>query len=950
VIRGRDAELAVVDRVLDGLAGGVGGVLVVEGEAGIGKSCLVAEIGRRAGGRGFGVRAGAAEELERARPFAPLARALGISTRAADRRLEEIAVLLGAPADDDTEDFEDLAGRPSRPYRVLEAVIDLVEDWAASRPLVLAVDDLQWVDTPTAAALGALCRRTADLALVVVLAHRPVPAPPDRLIEIADAQGATRVALGALDPGAVGQLVAGLAGAPAGPSLRALVDGARGNPFFVIELVRSLRDEGLVDTSGGTAEVHLMGMPPTLRQTILRRVRSLSPTALELLRGGAVLGGTGSFDLDALAALLERSPVSLHADVLDAVAAGLLEEDGARLAIRHDLIREALYADTPAAVRLSLHRRAAGVLADRGEPPATVAAHLVHAHDGSPAAVRAMRRAAAELAGDDPAAALEVLDRALAVPGPDAGERLGLAADRVPLLAASGRLSEAVDAAREALAAGPPPGLVARLRLELAEALVLSGDPATAVEHLEAVRRGAALDDRRHGVLLADVAWARLVSYDLGAAARDAHATEVWARAHDDGRVLAVALAVRARLAAFAADFEGAVRLGEEAVAAAGNAAAASAVRVAPELVFGLALLNADRADEAIAVLAAGRRRAEAAGVPWAIVRFQNALVMCAFHGGSSWDDATAEAEAGRALCAEAGTRAGYLQTEAMLGLIWLHRADYDRARDARDRAEADLRTPGYDPGGVVWLLWLRAALAELDGDLAGGVRHLGAAFDLVVRAGVHSVKLWYGPELVRLALAAGDRDRAAAVAAEVEAAAARASTASAAGAAAWCEGMVSGDPARLCEAVAAYRRTPRRLDRARAAESAAAALAAAGRTTEAVELLDEALDLCEGLGAAHHVRRVLAALRGLGIRKGTRGARQRPDHGPASLTPTERTVLDLVGAGLRNAEIAERLFVSRRTVETHVGRLYAKLQVRGRVALARLAAGGGGGRDMTAR
>jgi hypothetical protein len=243
-LRGRDAGLAVVDQALEALAGGVGGVLVEEGEAGIGKSRFVGETGRHAAGRGFEVRVGAAEELELTPPFAPLFRAFGISGRAVDGQIAAIAEVLDGPVDHDPRG--DPAGS-SRLFRVQEAVIELVEDWADRRPLVLAVDDLQWVDLPTAATLGALCRRTADLALLVVLAFRPVPAPPDRLLDVADAHDATRIALGGLDAAAVGEIVAALVGAPPGPSLLALVEGARGNPFFVIELVRSLRDEGLVE-------------------------------------------------------------------------------------------------------------------------------------------------------------------------------------------------------------------------------------------------------------------------------------------------------------------------------------------------------------------------------------------------------------------------------------------------------------------------------------------------------------------------------------------------------------------------------------------------------------------------------------------------------------------------------------------------------------------------------
>lgn len=99
------------------------------------------------------------------------------------------------------------------------------------------------------------------------------------------------------------------------------------------------------------------------------------------------------------------------------------------------------------------------------------------------------------------------------------------------------------------------------------------------------------------------------------------------------------------------------------------------------------------------------------------------------FHGGA-WDDATAEAEAARTLHDEAGTRANLIRMESMLGLIWLHRGQYDEARGALARAEADFARPGHDVGGIVWLLWLQASLADLDGNPAEGARLLGAAFD----------------------------------------------------------------------------------------------------------------------------------------------------------------------------------------------------------------------------
>src|SRR5690606_382478 len=134
------------------------------------------------------------------------------------------------------------------------------------------------------------------------------------------------------------------------------------------------------------------------------------------------------------------------------------------------------------------------------------------------------------------------------------------------------------------------------------------------------------------------------------------------------------------------------------------------------------------------------------------------------------------------------------------------------------------------------------------------------------------------------------------------------------------------------------YRATSRPLDLAWALESAAGATSAAGDRSGAAQLLDEALTVVEDLGAVHDARRLRATLRELGVHRGARGPRQRATTGLASLTPTEQAVLALVGEGLANAEIAERLLISRRTVETHVGHLSTTLGVRGRVALARWA------------
>jgi DNA-binding CsgD family transcriptional regulator len=711
---------------------------------------------------------------------------------------------------------------------------------------------------------------------------------------------------------------------------------AAGNPFFITELVRSLRDEGRLVVENGRVEPADPALSPTLRETVLRRVRLVSPSTLELLRAGAVLGR--SFALDEAAAVVGRNPVSMVDEALPAVETGLVTEDGPRLRIRHDLIREAVYADLPGAVRAALHLRAADVLEQRGRPATHVVEHLVASHPDARAAPR-LRAAAEELADVDPAAALVAVEALLAIEGLAASERMAAQTHRARLLRETGRLEEAITAANDALAEDGSSSIAVELSTILGEALLGRGHAGMAVQVQAEALEGLPPDDPRRGDLLVGLAHARLATFDLPGADRAARQAERCARAIGSGRMLALALAVRCRLAAFACDFADAVDLGRAAVEA-DQPHGAQVVR----LHLGLALLNADRADDAFVELTRGRRGAEEAGLTWLMGAYHSALTMHAFHAGR-WDDATAEVEASRRLQADAGGGVARGQVEATLGLIRLHQGRLDEATDAALRAERELTAPGADVGGIVWLLWLRAGLAEQRGAPDEAAALLGSAFDLAAETGVDSVKLWYGPELVRVALAASSPDRASAVAAAVEQVAADHPSPVARAAADRCIGLAAGDVDKLFAAISGYRGSTRPFDLAQTLEAAGATLAAAGRTDDAVACLREALDLWDGLGGALDARRISGRLRALGVRRSPRRAAARPVHGLESLTPTERRVLELVGGGLANAAIAERLFISRRTVETHVGRLYQKLGVQGRVALARAA-----DRDIRAR
>jgi DNA-binding CsgD family transcriptional regulator len=230
-----------------------------------------------------------------------------------------------------------------------------------------------------------------------------------------------------------------------------------------------------------------------------------------------------------------------------------------------------------------------------------------------------------------------------------------------------------------------------------------------------------------------------------------------------------------------------------------------------------------------------------------------------------------------------------------------------------------------------------RALVSEAQGDPAGAFAALEDARRAILKSGAAYFNLRIGPEFVRLAVAQGDQQAATAMTVATEAVAASVGTATARAQGLRCRGLLTGDATTLLEAVAAHREGPSRVELAGAAEEAAAAIAENGALSEAAALLREALEIWEGAGASYDASRVLARLRAGGGRPGKRGVRRRAETGWESLTDSEHRVLDLMREGLTYREVAERLFVSRRTVETHVARVFRKLGVRSRAELSAL-------------
>ena len=269
-LRGREAELGKLGAALDRAAAGQLAIALIDGEAGIGKSRLLAEALAAGQGRGMQIATSQAEELERARPFGVVADALGCVRSAADPRRAAVARLLATQAGADQKPIT-VTSDPGLRFRAVDAFTDLAEELALAGPLLIGVDDLHWADPASLLTLGALGRRLADLPVGLIGCFRPYPRVPDldRLTAALDDAGACHLTVGPLAAGPVADLVAETVGAEPGPGLLAGISGAAGNPMFVTELLGALIEEGAIGTAGGLAEVAELTLPPTLRLTIL---------------------------------------------------------------------------------------------------------------------------------------------------------------------------------------------------------------------------------------------------------------------------------------------------------------------------------------------------------------------------------------------------------------------------------------------------------------------------------------------------------------------------------------------------------------------------------------------------------------------------------------------------------------------------------------------------------
>jgi DNA-binding CsgD family transcriptional regulator len=464
---------------------------------------------------------------------------------------------------------------------------------------------------------------------------------------------------------------------------------------------------------------------------------------------------------------------------------------------------------------------------------------------------------------------------------------------------------------------------------------MVNGRPAEALRALEPVTRSEAGEELR-ALSLSEASFASLWLGDFDGAEQAAEQAESVAGRCGHHRASTGALATRSVVACLRGHFSEAMKLSDEAVAVADHSPARIGHGFPVYAPRGWLFMEMDQHPAAVHALNTGRQICEELGVRWPLATYQAYLAVELFVVGQ-WDDAVAELEAGIAFAEETGVTYAVKPSLSAQAMIRMYRNDLPAAWRAIEDAEAVA-----DRGSRLFdyrVLLARALLLEAEGAAHQAYRELADRWRICRGVSMAIDYPAVGPDLVRLARSAGDLDLAQEVLAAVEEVAERNQVPWMAGAALRCRALLTDDLDAATQAIDAYAEGHRLLEVALSCESAADLAARASNRDLARALLERAGGVYDELDANRGTMRVDASLRALGVRRGRRGVRRRPERGWGSLTPTESTVAELVGEGLSNPQIAERLFVSRRTVQTHVGHIFTKLDIASRAQLAALVA-----------
>ena len=923
----RERELGVLERVVESARAGSGVSVVVEGPPGIGKSHLLSAARTGAAEAGLAVLFARGGEFEREFPFGIARQLLEPVVMAADAG-ERARLLAGAaalsepvvvgPAD---------GGGVEASFGALHGLYWLAANVASVRPALVVVDDVQWADLASLRWLVFLARRLEGVPLGLVLATRSGEGAAEHELvdELVAVPGVEVLRPADLSEAAVGGLAGELLAPEPDPMfVAACYEATGGNPFLLRELLGELARRGVApmpENVGVVSGLSSQGVERAVRA----RLRRLGPECVALARAVAVLGDSAELGIAGQLAGLDETTALLASDRL--VGAWILAP-GRPLGFAHALVRASVEAELTASERSAEHERAAGLLAQAGAGEDRVALHFLACDPrGDPDVVETLRGAAGEAsARGAPDAAVAFLRRAVQEP-PPAGLRasveheLGIAALR------AGRVELAIERLRQATHGLSDAGERAQSADSLASALFLANRSDEAMAELSAVIDELPDGEREQGLRLQATrwvaprvstgAWRRLLEKGDRFEVRDGSSGTI-------GERLALAVAslqaVRGRSAAEARELAKRALTGGTLIADPGPESAG--FWIAP-----LVLMWAGALDDATTVtddvIGWARRHGS-------LPAFSMATQVRAFVGWlrGALDDAEADAASALEGAAPGFSPYGHFALANVL-----------LARGQLDDVDELLSQPPFEPGSpsrsIFYYLQTRARLraAQQRPEEALDDLFACARFEEEWEITTPAVCNWRADAAPLLASL--DRRQEARALAEAELERSRAFGAPVPLSSAL-RALGALDPGRggvelLEQAVSALERSPALLERSLAQLWLGSALRRAGRRVDAREWLRGALELAQRCGAAAVAARAHDELVAAGARP-----RRDPIDSRSNLTAGELRVARLAAEGMTNREVAQALFLTENTIETHLRSAYRKLDISSRSQLAR--------------
>ena len=930
--------------LIDRAQAGSGGLAVLEGPAGIGKTALLAEVARRADGLGFSVLRGGGARLERDYAFGVVrqlfARAVGSRTDSSHLfdgagRLARMPLGLAGAADE----MADSAGDPSA---AMHGLFWMTANLAERAPVLIAIDDAHWADAMSLRFALYLGRRIDDLpvALLIVTRSGTEQADNELLIELGALSGATRLRPGPLSKADVAGLIEQNRLLDADEQfVGACYQATGGNPFLLGELLAGLVADGASGSAGDAAQVESFA-PEGIVRWVLARLAGLGDDAQRMTAAFAVLGAVSITDAAALASV----EASAAAGAVDELVGAHILMPGRGYEFVHPILQAAVYDGLGQASRAEAHARAARLTSASGGPVRRVAAHLVASEPGDDEWVIDVLRDAAREAGVSgaPGSAVSYLERALAESqAPESRADLLSEIGEAELQAGVGGATERLE---QALELATDPEQQARILLTLGRALFSTGEY---VRAREALRQGLAQLPSGEDLSLELSGWSIAVARDgprLPAVTQERLESllegEAPGRTRDE-RLLLVHVAYEA--------VRSGMRPSEQVARLASRGLADGALLNdgGPDIMgpYGgacYALLYAGEIGAAIGALGSAIELSQARGSRVAFGRLSRLRGIAHYLRGDL-AAARADLESARTTHSD-GYEHGLPETLAFLALCSLERGD-------PAGATAVLELPG-EPSrwraqpSFVSYLFAAARVRVTQGALEEGLELLLESERLVQETNSPNpaVNLPWRSEAALLAGRLGHPDLATQLV-EEEVRLARAFGAPhALGMALSAAGLLargSEEFEQLAEAELLLERAGASVELAHTLTEHGASLRRAGHRREARELLRRGLDMATRWGAVATAGRAREEL----IAAGAKPRRERIS-GVESLTASELRVAQLAARGLTNRQIAQDLFITMRTVSAHLGHAYAKLDIGDRAELP-ARAGGTTTRDM---